>query len=214
MKKLGIIGGAGPLASALFYQTLVQESYQMKRELPEIILLNYPFKREVLQEKRLVEELTTCCKELERNNVFKAVLVCNTLHMELKKIKHGMLFFHINECVIDEIVEKKGKRVLLLATKATCNSTLYYKEGVQFLVPADEEQSVIESVIDNVLKGDLKKSDSEVIESLIKRYRDEIDGVVLGCTDLPVVHHHFPIRTNKRVYDSVKIPAEAIVRLL
>ena len=58
MKKLGIIGGAGPLASALLYETLIQESYALGRQVPEIVLINYPFSRGLsLEEGKNNEEI-------------------------------------------------------------------------------------------------------------------------------------------------------------
>jgi aspartate/glutamate racemase len=183
----------------------------MKKELPEIILLNHPFKPGFIG---LTEELEKCCRALEKNGVSKGVLVCNTLHLELAKLKNQIDFFKINECVMEEILEKKGKRILLLATKNTCNSELYKIKGVDFLKPSKKEQAVVNQTIDHVLRGSFSRKDSLLIEALIDSYSGKIDGALLGCTDLPVLHHHFPIRTKKVIYDSVKIPVKTILRSL
>src|SRR5690348_2579881 len=99
MKKLGIIGGAGPLASALFYETLVYESYRLRYPLPEILLLNYPFSRGLTpqesQENGVMvrEELLHCLKVLEEAGAEVGILVCNTLHLELAKAPRGSVRF-------------------------------------------------------------------------------------------------------------------------
>lgn len=221
MKKLGIIGGAGPLASALFYETLVHESYRLGHPMPEIVLLNYPFKRGLTsQESRengavIRDELHHCLRTLESAGAEVGVLVCNTLHLELARAPRGNIrFLRIPDLVFEKIREKKGKRLLLLATRNTCDSSLYQQSGVMIFHPSLEEQAVVDSVIDRVLVGQFSEQDSSQIKELIRNFPEEIDGVILGCTDLPVLHHHFPIHSDVPIYDSVKIPAKTIMRFL
>ncbi|MBS0629268.1 MAG: aspartate/glutamate racemase family protein [Verrucomicrobia bacterium] len=207
MKKLGIIGGAGPLASALFYETMVHECYRLGRPLPEIVLLNYPFMR---TSKVLNEELSSCVVALEKGGADAAVLVCNTLHLELEKIEQkNVHFFSIPELVLGQV--KKGDRLLLLATEHTCRSCLY---GFNISLPSSEGQKVVNRVIENVLEGKITLEDAQLLEQLIANFPEEIDGVILGCTDLPVLHHHFPLHCEKPIYDSVKIPAKTILEYL
>jgi aspartate racemase len=209
MKKLGIIGGAGPLASALFYETLVHEIYRSQLPLPEIVLLNYPFERSQSQQ-QLQCALSNCIQTLEEKGMQRAVLVCNTLHLELAKIGQGAVqFFSIPQLVLGEI--KPGSRLLLLGTEKTCHSALYQMEGVTLFFP---EQQIVEKVIDHILKGKILIEDALILEKLIRDYPEEIDGVILGCTDLPVLHHHFPLQCDLPIYDSVKIPAKTLLRYL
>ncbi|MBA3237398.1 MAG: aspartate/glutamate racemase family protein [Parachlamydiaceae bacterium] len=221
MKKLGIIGGAGPLASALFYETLVQECYRLKRSLPEILLLNYPFTRGLTPEEKQInsvqsqKELSCCLDALEIGGAEVAVLVCNTLHLELAKVpQRSVRFQSIPSLVLKDIKEKRSERLLLLGTQNTCHSPLYQETGKTFFLPSIVGQSVIDGVINNVLEGNICKNDSRLIEELIKTYPEHIEGVILGCTDLPVLHHHFPLRSDITIYDSVKISAKSILRYL
>ena len=221
MKKLGIIGGAGPLASALFYETLIHESYQLGHPLPEIVLLNYPFSRGLTPEESrnhgivVREELRHCLQALERAGAEVGVLVCNTLHLELAQAPIGNIcFLQIPDLVLEKIHEKKSKRLLLLATQNTCDSSIYHQSGVTIFRPSLKEQKVVDNAIDHVLMGTFSEQDSLQIMELIRNFPEEIDGVILGCTDLPVLHHHFPIRLSIPIYDSVKIPAKTIMRFL
>lgn len=219
MKKLGIIGGAGPLASALFYETLVHECYRLQLRLPEIIMLNYPFKRGLTPEENkkngtaVREELSYCIDALEEGGAAVGVLVCNTLHLELAKIDRGAVqFLSIPELVLNTI--KKGSRLLLLGTQNTCSSSLYQQEDIKILHPLADGQKIIDQAIDHVLEGIISIEDAQLIEQVIRTSLKEIDGVILGCTDLPVLHHHFPLQCDKPIYDSVKIPAKTILRYL
>jgi aspartate racemase len=221
MKKFGIIGGAGPLASALFYETVIHESYQLRRSLPEILLLNYPFHRGLTPEEGeengslLRRELAHCLNVLERGGVTSAVLVCNTLHLELATMSHHSIhFFPIPDLVLEEIRKKGGKRLLLLGTQNTCLSSLYQQESVMISCPSPDAQRVVDQVIDHLLEGKMTEHDSLQLERVIREFPEEIDGVILGCTDLPVLHHRFPLHSEKPIYDSVKIPARALLRFL
>lgn len=221
MKKLGIIGGAGPLASALFYETLIHESYRLGRPIPEIFLLNYPFNRGLTPEESrdngitVREELRYCLKALEAAGAEVGVLVCNTLHLELAIAPQGAVhFLRLPDLLLEEIHEKKSKRLLLLATRNTCGSSLYQQKDLIIFHPSKEEQEIVDEVIDRVLMGHFCSKESAKLEKVIHDFPEEIDGIILGCTDLPVLHHHFPIRLNLPIYDSVKIPAQKIVRCL
>lgn len=221
MKKLGIIGGAGPLASALFYETLIHESYRLGCPIPEILLLNYPFNRGLTPEESrdngivVREELRHCLKALEAAGAEMGVLVCNTLHLELAKLPQGKVcFLRIPDLLFEEIHERKSKRLLLLATRNTCGSSLYQQSGLTIFRPLLEAQEVVDGVIDRVLTGRFCSQDSAKLETVIHDFPEEIDGIILGCTDLPVLHHQFPIRSILPIYDSVKIPAQKIARYL
>lgn len=221
MKKLGIIGGAGPLASALFYETLVHECYRQHLSLPEILLLNYPFSRVLTPEEKkenssfVRKELLHCLCALEKGGAAVGVLVCNTLHLELANITSNQLpFLSLPDLVLEEIRNQKTRRLLLLGTQNTCLSSLYRQSGVTIFCPSPEGQKVVDKAIDHVLKGDISENDAHLIEKVIKEFPEAIDGVILGCTDLPVLHHYFPIQADKPIYDSIKIAAKTIMRFL
>lgn len=220
-KRLGIIGGAGPLASSLFYETIVQESYQRGNQFPEIILINYPFTRGLTLLEReknkglLNQELYHCLKILKGCEVEIAVLVCNTLHIDLFQIPQDpILFLSIPSLVLENIREKGHQRLLLLGTQNTCRSSLYQQAGITLLCPSMKDQQLIDEVIDRVLEGKILEEDSLLVSHLIQTFSESIDGVILGCTDLPVLHHSFPLCCDKHIYDSVKIPAKSTLGYL
>lgn len=216
MKKIGIIGGAGPLASALFYEMLVHEYYKKGIAIPEMVLINFPFTRGltveegICHERKLLEELTYCIGILEQHKVEIGVVVCNTLHLYLNKLPKSSCRFHsLPVSVLKEANEKGFKRLLLLGTENTCMSGLYQDPDISFVYPSKLEQKMIDGVIDRVLEGNILKEDAEALGSLINEHakKEVFDGVVLGCSDLPVLHHRFPISSVKPLLDSIKIPA-------
>jgi aspartate racemase len=223
MKKLGIIGGAGPLASALLYETLIQESYARKCSIPEIVLINYPFTRGLSleeskeNEKAIHKELNYCIQILKESGVELGILACNTLHLFLNQYSRlSIQFCHLPEIVIQAAREKKHHRLLILGTQNTCRSHLYQLAGIQAIYPSLQDQEALDAIIDRVLEGKILKQDSLLASQTIERalQRNDFDGVVLGCTDFPVLHHRFPIRSVKPIYDSIKIPAKTLVGCL
>jgi aspartate/glutamate racemase len=222
MKKIGIIGGAGPLASALLYESLVYESYLQKQPIPEIFLLNFPFTRgltldEGQNNKKLIfEELSYCIEILIQNGVEIGMLACNTMHLFLRTFPPiPILFQQLPNLVMNEARKRDLRRLLILSTQNTCHFNLYQHEELITVYPSTQTQVLIGEIIDRILEGKITKEDSNLLGKLIHETSTmtDFDGVVLGCTDLPVLHHHFPIVSDKPILDSIKISAKALTLL-
>ena len=141
MNKIGIIGGAGPLASALLYESLVRESYSQGRKVPEILLLNYPFVRGNT-EATLLTQLGTCIDTLVENGCKASILACNTMHLLLQRLSVAALEFHsLPKLVLQEAKRHKSYRLLVLATQTTCCSGLYHDPECQILFPQKASSS-------------------------------------------------------------------------
>jgi aspartate racemase len=221
MKKLGIIGGAGPLASALLYETLVRECYSQGVQVPEILLINYPFTRCLTLEERkenaniLHRELQAAIRTLEHHGVDLGLLACNTLHSFLKRlIPTEIPFLQLPELIIKEAVRKNHNHLLIVGTQNTCNQGLYDHPLISSIYPNIEEQQLIDHIIDHVLEGKICEEDSFLLSQIIALIskREKVEGTVLGCTDLPVLHHHYPIQSSVRLYDTIKLPVKSILR--
>ena len=89
--KIGLVGGAGPMAGALLFSKIIQ-NYQSKKnawqdeDFPEIILLSYPFSQMLSgaesagNASRLQTELRICLAQLRDWGCDRIVIACNTLH--------------------------------------------------------------------------------------------------------------------------------------
>lgn len=223
MKKLGIIGGAGPLASSLLYEEVVRDCYQHGGLMPEMIVLNFPFSRLLTRQEagshreRVKAELSYCISQLEEMGAEVAVLACNTMHLLLRAIPHGSIHFvGLPELVLEEAKSHQARRLLFLGTENSCRSGLYNNPEIEMVYPEAEGQKIVDAVIDRVLKGDLLSEDSEQLSQLIRTIssKESLDGVVLGCTDLPVLHHHHALACAMTIYDSIKIPSRRLRDLL
>jgi len=222
MKKIGIIGGAGPLASALFYQTLIEACLGFDEQ-PEIVLINYPFTRGLSKEEStahfaiLVQELQYCVDVLHLQGVEVFSIVCNTLHSFLGCLNlYGMENLSLPDSVMKKVEGKGVKTLLVLATETTMEQHVYQSQKVNVIYPHPEEQKIVSRVIDHVLSGEISKEDTLALQRCIEKVslRHSIDGVVLGCTDLPVLHARFPLEWGTiPLFDSVKIAAKELYKL-
>lgn len=217
---IGIIGGAGPLASALLYRCIIEERYkkQSNTSVPEILILNHSFPRGLtLQESSqrgelLRKELQQCLRLLKNVGVTRIALACNTLHAFLPK-PHPEEMVHLPNAVIDLLREQKRKSIGVLSTETTKALGLYEEDEIEFHYPFQDEQMVLSSILDRILEGRILAEDSLRLERLIQtmQERDSLSGIILGCTDLSVLHDRYPIRTcGVTVFDTIKILAHAL----
>lgn len=220
MTKIGIIGGAGPYASALFYQVLLDHLYAAKvHPIPEILIWNFPFTRGLTSKesqkhkKILQDELQYCLNAFASLNISRAAIVCNTLHYFLKNINlKGIEFFHLPKLVQEAVIEQGTSKLLLLSTQTTQLQKLYSHPQLNFIKPNEIEQSLIDATIDHVLAGKTLIKDSLLLKNLIEKLyqKKSFAGIVLGCTELPILHKKFPLHTSLPVFDSIEILARKI----
>jgi aspartate racemase len=131
---------------------------------------------------------------LERAGADFIICVSNTCHRVaddfMKDVKIPLL--HIMDATGDAIREANLTKVALVGSKSTMSSLIEEAKkryGVEVIVPADEEQDLL----DNIIFTELSKSQFtekskaaylEIFESLRGR---GAGGVVLGCTEIPLL---------------------------
>jgi aspartate racemase len=143
-------------------------------------------------------------------------LACNTAHLlfpDLQTISKVPFISMIDEVVAQVSIDKINK-VGLLATPSTIKYELYQKvlkeKGITTIIPSKKEQSQSENVIRNILKGKLLKLDGKKLIKIANSLRrNGAEGIVLGCTELPLV---FPKNYELPVYNSVEILAMALLQ--
>lgn len=230
-KKIGIIGGAGPMASCQLYKeiiTICQEKYGCRddADFPEIILISYPFSDMITPEDRrknesnLENELNYCFNHFKAVHVPIVGIACNTLHTIVKNMQVDIpQFIPIMDATL-KFAEKQGcKRLLILGSRTTLSLNLYSSQTIECLKPSLEDQEIINKVIDTILAGKILKEDSEALSKIASAMyeKEPFDGIVLGCTELPLLHEQYPLCVKKAakpplVLDTIKILAQEMVK--
>jgi aspartate racemase len=198
-KRLGILGGMGPAASAEFVTRLVaQTPASCDQEHIPFVLWNNP----------QIPDRSTSLRNsddrplpflLEGIQILKAarcdliVIPCNTAHFwydEMAKMKVPIV--HIVDSVADALREVGATGTIgVMGTQATVDLGLYQyklnKAGWSCIVPSKEEMdTLVQPAINLIKSGDMSRAYDMfilVIDSLIAR---GATAVVLGCTEIPL----------------------------
>ena len=117
----------------------------------------------------------------------------------------------VNETV-RAVAMEDVKRVLVLGTPFTLQNKLYQnklrKTGVKVEVPSKTDQKRLFDVIISVLNDGPTKKSQDALLSIINAYKRGVDGVVLGCTELPLALQN--VRMEIRTFDTLQILADAV----
>ena len=219
-RSIGIIGGAGPMASCQLYQLIInkcQDTYGSVQDadFPEINIISYPFAEMLTPSKAtknrtvLIKQLQSCFDRLAQQEAQITAIACNTLHAFLGavNIPQTCTFVHIAQATHERTQKLAVKNPLLLGTGTTTTSKIYS----DFLTPNQNDQENIDRVITNIMGGHLYIADAQKLSKIINNY--SVDGIVLGCTELPLLHAKYPevIGSCHVVLDTLDILAQKLV---
>ena len=229
-KTIGIIGGADPAASCLLYKKIIdcclsRNDCHHGEDFPEMVIINYPFARldDLTDAKKNKVQLDTqlqyCIDKLAQYHVSFFAIACNTLHTFLSgKNLHGTNIVHIAQETLKAAQLNSSSKLLILATQTTIKKELYKQESIEVFAPNEQEQLLVNQIIDKVEQNKFLEEDAKNLIALINtiRKRTAIDGIVLGCTELSVLHEAYPQYFTKKnleltVFDTTAILAQSIV---
>lgn len=198
MKRLGILGGMGPAASAEYITRLIQQtSASCDQEHIPFVLWNEPRTPDRSTSLRNGDDrplpyLLQGIKVLKDVGCTVIVIPCNTAHFWYDElIKFRVPIVHIVDSVAYSLcdVNVNDGTIGIMGTQATIELGLYQDRLTDWncIVPTQEEMTnIVQPAIDLVKAGDLVKSHTmlmSVVDSLISR---GARAVVLGCTEIPL----------------------------
>lgn len=201
MKKIGIIGGLGPESTIDYYKGIINAFRKRDLTAPEIIIYSADVNRllelaEAREWNKLVEWLVEMVNALHNAGAEFAVIGSNTPHIVFDKVKSRSPIPMLS--IVDETCNRasniKLKKLGLMGTKFTMGSDFFQKAfhdaGISIIVPMkDEQQFIHNKIISEIALGIIKNSTRQELLSVVKRMIDEdsIDGLILGCTELPLI---------------------------
>jgi len=197
MKRLGILGGMGPAASAEYVTRLISQTQaNCDQEHIPFVLWNEPRTPDRSTSLRNGDDkplpfLLQGIQVLKAVGCNLIVIPCNTAHFwydELIKLKVPIV--HIVDSVALELCNAEVTGTIgIMGTQATIELGLYQDRLTDWncIVPSqDEMDNIVQPAIDLVKAGDMVKSHTmlmSVVDSLIAR---GAQAVVLGCTEIPL----------------------------
>lgn len=204
MKRLGVIGGLGPMATSYFLQLITQMcDAHTDQEHMEILIHNKPSIPDrtgyILNHDmpNPIPEIISIGKELKACGADLLAVPCITAHYFHDELERevGLQVINAIEETIVYLKERGIKQVGILATTGTIRTELFQnvlkKYNMRGIVPDMEGQKLIMSIIyDNVKAG--KEVDMErffgVADELFKR---NAQVVILGCTELSLLKRDY-----------------------
>jgi len=199
MKKLGILGGMGPAASAEFVNRLIKKTpATCDQEHIPFVLWNEPRIPDRSTSIRSGDNLPLHWLQGGVRGLMNAgcsyiVIPCNSAHFWYSQLSEiSVPILHIVDSVASEL---RGANVTgtvgVMGTQGTIEFGLYQnhlgKLGWDCIVPSQEEMdTLVQPAIDLIKAGKIPESQPllvTVIQNLIDR---GAKAVVLGCTELPL----------------------------
>ena len=203
MKRIGVLGGMGPLASALFVRQVVEATLAGRDQdhIP-VVLVSEPsvpdrtaFRLGTGPDPR--PRLLEGARRLHDAGADLLVIPCNTANVWIADIASAVDLEPVSwfDCAITEIARVGASSVGLLATTGTISTGLYQERlgrcGVRAVLPTAAEQDV---VMDAIYGPEGVKSIGSVTDNMRNRLNAVsarlaargAEMLLLACTELPL----------------------------
>lgn len=220
--KIGVIGGLGPLATAKFMSRVIDlTDAKSDQENVDMVILNHssvPDRTDYLldnSKENPLPYLINDAKILENIGCSYIAMPCNTAHAFLDSIEENININVINmvKLTIDECNERKMKKVGLMATRGTIKTNIFDKySNIELFKPNEDYQNIIDEFIFDKVKKNEEVSLSEFNNVLEYFYKNDCDGVILGCTELSVIKVNLKL-TDQKIVDTIDVLASNVIKL-
>lgn len=219
--RIGILGGMSHESTIKYYDLILEKYYKKKHDYnyPEIIIFSLNFQKVIDLElgddrKGYVNYLMEGIKALEQAGASVIIMAANSPHavyddlVQLTKVP----ILSIVKTTAEKAQQKNLKKLLLLGIKFTMQSTFYQdwfaKEGIEVITPSEEEQDKLNRIIfEELVIGVFKDESKSKILRIINNYRT--DGVILGCTELPLMISQEDTRV--KLLNTLNLHVEAVL---
>ncbi len=227
MKRIGILGGISHESTIAYYDLLLRKHFARSHNYyyPEIVIFSLDFQKFTDFEDRgdrvnYIRYIMEGVRALEAAGVDFILMAANSPHAVFAEVaaqaKAPML--SIVEVTAQAALRAGVRKLLLLGIKFTMQSTFYQTTfanlGLAVITPTDAEQDQINRIIfAELVIGQFTSDSKQALLNLIDHYAstDGIDGVILGCTELPLLLKQADARIP--LFDTLTLHVEAALAL-
>ena len=224
-KRIGILGGLTPESTVPYYMHIIHRYEELHGDhgYPEVVIYSVSFQQ--FEDWMGKEDWVSIEKELLKGLIALhgaganfAVIATNTMHYLYDKLQSQspIPLVSLVEATSEEIKKRKIKKVGLIGTSFTMNKPFYREvlsqHGIEIIVPDKTDQAYIGKVIFEELSFGVIRDESRsgYLRIIEKLHEKGADGVILGCTEIPLLikqeHTKIP------VFDTTTIHAEAALQ--
>lgn len=221
MQRIGILGGISHASTAVYYQQ-IHATYLARRQdyyYPEVIVYSLNFQKFTDYEEQgdmagYIDYILQGLDALHHAGADFALMAANSPHAVFPQLaaRTPLPLLSIVEVTARHAHARGWRRLLLLGIRFTMQSSFYAQVcaqyGIEVIVPTPAEQDVINSLIfDELVVGNFRTASRQTILHIMARYR--VDGVILGCTELPLLLR--PTDTATPLLDTLTLHIQAAV---
>jgi aspartate racemase len=199
MKRIGILGGISHESTAVYYQRLHAEYFARRQDYyyPEVIVYSLNFQKFTDYEDRgemgpYVEYILQGLDALQRAGADFALMAANSPHAVFPQVaaQTTLPLLSIVEVTAKAAQARGLRRLLLLGIRFTMQATFYAdvcaRYGIDVITPDTDEQNIINRIIfEELVVGNFRAESRQLLLRIIEQYA--VDGVILGCTELPLL---------------------------
>lgn len=221
MKRIGILGGISHESTAVYYQRIHAEYFARRQDYyyPEVIVYSLNFQKFTNFEDRgelagYVDYMVEGLDALQRAGAAFALLAANSPHAVFSQLveRTPLPLLSIVEVTARAAQAQGLRRLLLLGIRFTMQAGFYAevcaRYGVTVITPAPAEQETINRIIfDELVVGNFREESRQTLLAISARY--PVDGVILGCTELPLLLRQ--IDTPTPLLDTLALHVQAAV---
>lgn len=201
MKHIGIVA-ASVEGAALAYRSVVQIGAERlgpdrhpEVSLHHLDLHGYRVAVEADDWTAVGERMLRSGEALARAGADFLICAANTPHQGLDRVRDRspLPWLHIAEVVLDEALRRGLKRLLLLGTRPLMLGPVYpphaRARGIELVLPEEAERDEIQrNIFEELVHGRLEPSTRRSYIELVERSAGSgCDGVILGCTEIPLI---------------------------
>ena len=208
-RRLGIIGGVGPGATAMLYSRIALGVQARTMMYPAMIVDSLSFHSD-LEEPFIAGDgggvasatfeqlLSSSVARLSAAGADCITIPCNTLYPLVAPIarSHGRRFIHPIHATLARAAVCGYHRGGVLATSSTCSFDLYGRVGADFGIDVVYPCSIVQHQVVRAISAMMRGGDVAAAANLIaeagRKFAD-VEFLILGCTDLSMLAHRIDV---------------------
>ena len=205
-----------------YYDLLLQKYFDEYNDYnyPEILIYSLNFQKVIDYElgndkPKYIEYLISGIDSLQKGGANFIVMAANSPHAVYNELtqKAKVPILSIVEATAKKALAMRLSKLLLIGIKFTMQSSFYQRifesSNMEVITPVEIEQDLIDKIIfDELVIGKFKDENKQKLLNIIHNYK--VDGVILGCTELPLILHKND--TSTPLLDTVEIHIEATLK--
>jgi len=226
-RRVGLVGGLGPESTIDYYRRILAGwAVHDPSTAPSIVIDSIDVQQALefaaVDHPSLVEYLLDSVHRLADAEADFVAIAANTPHIVFDELaaRSPLPLISIVETCADDAVRLGLRRPLLLGTRFTMEASFYHQvfatHGIEVIGLDDADRAwVHDSYVGELLAGYFRDETRDRLIALVERVRDErqVDGVILGGTELPLLLKSATI-ADLPVLDTTALHVAAIVEHL